>query len=61
MKLYSISSTVSEAVHGENISSTEFHKILQVMEKYHYLKEDIWWQSKEKEKKIVKEQNMQIK
>ena len=43
-----------------DICHTEFHKVLQEVEKYHRLKADIRNQSKAKVKKIMKEQREEI-
>ena len=40
-KLESISGTISQAIQDENVSPTEFHKILQETENYRKLKADI--------------------
>ena len=43
-----------------DISPTEFHKVLQEVEKYHRLKVDIRNQAKAKVKEITKEQREEI-
>ena len=40
-KLYSIADIISEAMQDENTSHTEFHKVLQEVEKYRKLKANI--------------------
>ena len=47
-KLDSISETISQAIHDEKVSPTEFHKILQETENYRKLKSDIRKQAKAK-------------
>ena len=51
----SISDATSQAIQDENISPTEFYKILQEMEKHCRLKEEFWKQNKVKLRKITKE------
>ena len=55
-KLDSISSIISQAIQEGDISPTEFHKVLQEVEKYCKLKADIRNQAKAKVKQITKEQ-----
>ena len=47
---------ISRAIQDGNISPTEFHKVLQEVEKYRKLKADIRNQAKVKVKQITKEQ-----
>ena len=55
-KLGSISDAVSKSIQNENISTAQPHKILQEMEKYHKLIEEIRKQNKVKFKEITKKQ-----
>ena len=59
-KLDSISETISQAIQDENVSPTEFHKILQETENYRKLKADIRKQAKAKQAKLSKEQREEI-
>ena len=43
-----ISDTISKAIQDKNISSAQFHKTFQDMEKHCKLKEDIWRNAKQK-------------
>ena len=52
-KLVNISDAISQAILEENISSAEFYKILQEIEKYHNLKREIQSQSKGKVRQIT--------
>ena len=54
-KLDSIANIISQAMQGGDISSTEFHKILQEVEKYRKLKVDIRNQAKLRAKQIKEE------
>ena len=56
IKLDSISNIISQAVQDQDISPTEFHKVLQELEKYRKLKADTSNQAKAKVKEITKEQ-----
>ena len=47
---------ISQGVQDGDISPTEFHKVLQEVEKYRRLKADIRNQAKAKVKEITKEQ-----
>ena len=53
-KLDSITNIISQAMQDGDISSTEFHKVLQEVEKYRKLKADIRNQSKAKVKQTSK-------
>ena len=55
-KLDSIANIISQAMQDGDISPTEFHKVLQEVEKYRKLKADIRNQVKTKVKEITKEQ-----
>ena len=55
-KLDSIANIISQAMQDGDISPTEFHKVLQEVEKYRRLKADIRNQAKAKVKEITKEQ-----
>ena len=55
-KLDSITNIISQAMQDGDISPTEFHKVLQEVEKYCKLKADIRNQAKAKVKEITKEQ-----
>ena len=59
-KLDSITNIISQAIQDGDISPTEFHKVLQEVEKYHKLKADIRNQAKAKVKEITKEQREEI-
>ena len=59
-KLDSIANTISHAMQDRDISPTEFHKILQEVEKYRKLKADIRNQAKAKIKHIRKEQKEEL-
>ena len=59
-KLDSISNIISQAMQSGDISPTEFHKVLQEVEKYHKLKANISNQAKAKVKEITKEQREEI-
>ena len=59
-KLDSIANIISQAVQDGDISLTEFHKVLQEVEKYRKLKADIRNQAKAKVKEITKEQREEI-
>ena len=55
-KLDSIANIISQAIQDGDISSIEFHKELQDVEKYRKLKADIRNQTKAKVKQVTKEQ-----
>ena len=55
-KLDSVANIISQAMQDGDISPTEFHKVLQEVEKYRKLKADIRNQTKAKVKEITKEQ-----
>ena len=59
-KLDSVDNIISQVMQYGDICHTEFHKVLQEVEKYHRLKADIRNQSKAKVKKIMKEQREEI-
>ena len=59
-KLDSVSGTISQAIQDENVSPTEFHKILQETENYRKLKADISTQKETKQAKLSKEQREEI-
>ena len=59
-KLDSISNIISQAMQDGDISPTEFHKVLQEVEKYRKLKADIRNQAKAKIKQITKEQREEL-
>ena len=59
-KLDSIANIISQAMQDEDISPTEFHKVLQEVEKHRRLKADIRNQTKAKVKEIKKEQPEEI-
>ena len=59
-KLDSISNIISQVMQDGDISPTEFHKVLQEVEKYRKLKADIWNQARPKVKEITKEQREEI-
>ena len=52
-KLVNISDAISQAILEENISSAEFYKILQEIEKYHKLKREIQSQCQGKVRQIT--------
>ena len=51
---------ISQAIQGGDISSIEFHKVLQEVEKYRKLKAHIKNQAKAKVKQIVKKQRGEL-
>ena len=59
-KLDSIANIISQAMQDGDISPTEFHKVLQEVEKYRKLKADIRNQARTKIKEITKEQREEI-
>ena len=59
-KLDSIANVISQAMQDGDISFTEFHKVLQEVEKYRRFKVDIRNQAKSKVKEITKEQREEI-
>ena len=59
-KLDSIANIISKVMQDGDISPTEFHKVLQEVEKYRKLKVDIRNQAKAKVKEITKEQREEI-
>ena len=59
-KLDSIANTISQAMQDGDISPTEFHKVLQEVEKYRKLKADTRNQAKTKVKEITKEQREEL-
>ena len=59
-KLDSISNIISQAMQDGDISPTEFHKLLQEVEKYRKLKADIRNQAKTKTQEITKEQREEL-
>ena len=59
-KLDSIANIISQAMQGGDISPTEFHKLLQEVEKYRKLKADIRNQARTKVKQITKEQREEL-
>ena len=59
-KLDCITDIISQAVQDGDISLTEFHKVLQEVEKYRKLNADIRNQVKAKVKEITKEQREEI-
>ena len=59
-KLDSIANTISQAMQDGDISPTEFHKVLEEVEKYRKLKADIRNEAKAKVKKIIKEQREEL-
>ena len=59
-KLDSIANTISQAMQDRDISPTEFHKVLEEVEKYRKLKADIRNEAKAKVKKIIKEQREEL-
>ena len=58
--LDSVANIISQAMQDGDISPTEFHKVLQEVEKYCKLKTDIRNQSKAKVKQITKEQREEL-
>ena len=59
-KLDSIANIISQAMQHGDISPTEFHKVLQEVEKYRKLKADFRNQAKAKVKQITKEQREEL-
>ena len=59
-KLDSINNIISQAMQDGDISLTEFHKVLQEVEKYRKLKADIRNQAKTKIKEITKERREEL-
>ena len=59
-KLDSITNIISEAMQDGDVSPTEFHKVLQELEKYRKLKPNIRNQAKAKVKEITQEQQEEI-
>ena len=59
-KLDSISGIISQAIQDENVSPTEFHKILQETENYCKLKADIRVREKTNQAKLSKEQREEL-
>ena len=59
-KLDSIANIISQAMQDGDISPTEFHKVLQEVEKYHKLKANIRSKAKAKVKQITKEQREEL-
>ena len=59
-KLDSIANISSKETQDQDISPTEFHKVLQKVEKYRGLKADIRNQAKAKVKEITKEQREEL-
>ena len=59
-KLDSIANIISQAMQDGDISSTEFHKVFQVVEKYRRFKADIRNQAKDKVKETAIEQREEI-
>ena len=59
-KLDSITNIISQAMQDGDISPTEFHKVLQEVEKYRKLKADIRNQAKANIKQITKEQRDKV-
>ena len=59
-KLDSIANTISQAMQDGDISPTEFHKVVEEVEKYRKLKADIRNEAKAKVKKIIKEQREEL-
>ena len=59
-KLDSLSGTISQAIQDENVSPTEFHKILQETENYRNFKADIRKRAKTKQAKLSKGQREEI-
>ena len=59
-KLDSIADIISQPMQDGDISSIEFHKVLQEVQKYRKLKDDIRNWAKAKVKQITKEQREEI-
>ena len=59
-KLDSIANIISQAMQDRDISPTEFHKVLQEVEKYRKLKADIRNQAKVKVKQITNKQREKL-
>ena len=59
-KLDSITNIISQAMQDGTISPSEFHKVLQEVEKYRKLKADISNQTKARVKEITKQQREEI-
>ena len=59
-KLDSIANIISQEMQDGDISLTEFHNVLQELEKYRKLKADIRNQAKAKVKDITKEQQQEL-
>ena len=59
-KLDSIADIISQAMQDGDISSIEFHKVLQEVEKYRKLKADIRNQAKTRVRQITKEQREEL-
>ena len=59
-KLGSITNIISQAMQSRDMSSIEFHKVLQEVEKYCKIKVDIRNQAKTKVKQITKEQQEEL-
>ena len=59
-KLDSIANIISQAMQDGDISPTEFHRLLQEVEKYRKYKADIRNQTKAKVKQITKEQREEL-
>ena len=59
-KLYSMADIISQAMQNGDISSTEFHKVLQEVEKYRKLKSNIRNQAKARVKEITKKQREEL-
>ena len=59
-KLDSMASIISQTMQNGGTSPTEFHKVLQEIEKYCKLKADIRNQTKAKVKEITKEQRAKL-
>ena len=59
-KFDSIADIISQAMQDGDISSIEFHKVLQEVEKYRKLKSNIRSQTKAKVKQITKQQREKL-
>ena len=59
-KLDSVADIISQAMQDEDISSIEFHRVLQEVKNYHKLKADIRNQAKTKLRQIEKEQQEEL-
>ena len=59
-KLDSIANIISQTMPDEDISPTEFHKVLQEVEEYRKLNADIRNQPRAKVKEIMKEQREEL-